>query len=80
MFHFFEFRRTEEWSKTAAHILMLPFSSRNLEAKTSDELNRTGLVQCLLRTLSAQEEISWILRPCMIFANYNQQMHDVFNT
>jgi hypothetical protein len=54
-FHFFEFWRTKEWRKTAVHILMLTFSSRGLEAKTSKELNRIGLVQCLLRRISAQE-------------------------
>jgi hypothetical protein len=55
IFHFFEFWRTKERRKTAVPILMLSFSSMGLEAKTSNELNRIGLVQCLLRILTAQE-------------------------
>jgi len=45
----------KEWSKRAVPILMLSFSSRGLEVKTSNELKRIGLAQCLLRRLSAQE-------------------------
>jgi len=55
VFHFSEFWGTKEYRKTAVPILMLSFSSRGLEAKTSNELNRIGLVRCLLRRLSAQQ-------------------------
>jgi hypothetical protein len=79
VFNFFEFWRMKEWSKRAVPILMFSFSSGGLEAKTSNKLKRIGLAQCLLRRLSAQEEISWILRCCIIFATYNQQMHYIFN-